>query len=252
MKRAVLRSTVAADAAAVTGLVVVLESSLYGESTFSQSDLEDEWSDLGRGIGTILASGLEADATRRGAHAIRNSVLEADAAGRRLLEWLGYVAVRVFREMRIELDAPPHAPAWPDGLRAAPFDPDSNAAHTRSTLSATAEFAMNRLAQSVNTRDGLAGMKLGRSPRSHRTPPRRVRDPSRGHKRSRGCPNGCRRRRFSRGSVRCPDVRALGGNTPESPWPSRTRHCGGDGDPGIEPGVAVLEPAAVSGFVPAN
>ena len=169
--------------------------------------------------------------TRRGAHAIRNSVLEADAAGRRLLEWLGYVAVRVFREMRIELDAPPHAPAWPDGLRAAPFDPDSNAAHTRSTLSATAEFAMNLLAQSVNTRDGLAGMKLGRSPRSHRTPPRRVRDPSRGHKRSRGCPNGCRRRRFSRGSVRFPDVRALGGNTPESPWPSRTRHCGGDGGP---------------------
>jgi len=145
---------------------VALESSLYGGSTFSQADLEDEWSDLdpeqnarvvcdgarivgygavrepggigraegyvhpdalGRGIGRMVATRLEEDAARRGAHAIRNSVLEADSAGRRLLESLGYVAVRVFREMRIELDAPPPAPDWPDGLRAVPFDPDHDA-----------------------------------------------------------------------------------------------------------------------------
>ena len=46
MERAVLTPAVAADAAAVTELVVALESSLYGESAFSQADLEDEWSDL--------------------------------------------------------------------------------------------------------------------------------------------------------------------------------------------------------------
>jgi hypothetical protein len=35
-----------ADAAAVAEVVAALESSLYGQSTFSQADLEDEWSDL--------------------------------------------------------------------------------------------------------------------------------------------------------------------------------------------------------------
>ena len=166
MERAVLRPAVAADAAAVTELVAALESSLYGESTFSQADLEDEWSDLdleqnvrvvrdgerivgygavhelggigraegyvhpdvlGRGIGTMVATGLEEDAARRGARAIQNSVLEVDSAGRGLLESLGYVAVRVFREMRIAFDAPPPAPEWPAGLRVVAFDPEHDA-----------------------------------------------------------------------------------------------------------------------------
>jgi GNAT superfamily N-acetyltransferase len=61
-------------------------------------------------------------------------VFEADSAARRLLESLGYDAVRVFRELRIEFAAPPPAPAWPDGLRVVPFDPgrdalDFHAAH---------------------------------------------------------------------------------------------------------------------------
>ena len=165
MKGAVLRPAVAADAAAVTELVVALESSLYGESSFSQADLEDAWSDLDlgqnarvvceggrivgygvvvrragsgapRGTCTPTRSGAGSGRwsppgsrrTRRAAvHAIRNAVLEADSAGRRLLESLGYVAVRVFREMRIELDAPPPVPEWPDGLRAVPFDPNHDA-----------------------------------------------------------------------------------------------------------------------------
>ena len=42
-----LDPAVAADAAAVTEVVVALESSLYGQTAFSQADLEDEWSDLG-------------------------------------------------------------------------------------------------------------------------------------------------------------------------------------------------------------
>ena len=41
-----LDSAVAADAAAVTDVVVALESSLYGQSGFSQADLEDAWSGL--------------------------------------------------------------------------------------------------------------------------------------------------------------------------------------------------------------
>jgi mycothiol synthase len=161
-----LDPAVAADAAAVTELVVALESALYGQSTFSQADLEGEWSDLdleqnahvvrdgdrivgygavrefgelwraegsvhpdahGRGIGKSIATGLEKDAARRGARRIQNSVLEPDSAAQRLLESLGYDAVRIFRELRIELEAPPPAPEWPDGLRVVPFDPERDA-----------------------------------------------------------------------------------------------------------------------------
>ena len=81
----------------------------------------------GRGIGRLIATGLDEDAARGGARRIQNGVLEADSAARRLLESLGYTAVRVFREMRIELEAPPPAPEWPDGLRVVPFDPKHDA-----------------------------------------------------------------------------------------------------------------------------
>jgi GNAT superfamily N-acetyltransferase len=166
MQHAFPTPAVAADAAGVTEVVVALESSLYGQTAFSQADLEDEWSDLdleqnarvvrdgdrivgygavrelgdlfraegyvhpdalGRGIGTLIATVLEEDARRRGARRIQNSVLEADSAARRLLESLGYDAVRVFRELRIELGAPPPAPKWPDGLRVVAFDPEHDA-----------------------------------------------------------------------------------------------------------------------------
>jgi mycothiol synthase len=161
-----LDRAVAADAAAVSEVVVALESSLYGQTAFSPADLEDEWSDLdleqnarvvrdgdrivgygalrergelwraegyvhpdalGRGIGKLIATGLEKDAARRGARRIQNGVLEADSAARTLLESLGYGAVRVFRELRIELQAPPPAPEWPDGLRVVAFDPERDA-----------------------------------------------------------------------------------------------------------------------------
>ena len=166
MEPAFLAPAAAADAAAVTEIVVAVESSLYGPSTFSRGDLEEEWADidierdarvvregdrvvgygvvhelgeswrgegyvhpdaLGRGIGRLIATGLEEDAASRGARKIQNHVLEADFAGRGLLESLGYTAVRVFREMRIELEGPPPAPEWPDGLRVVPFDPERDA-----------------------------------------------------------------------------------------------------------------------------
>ena len=156
----------AADAPGVTEVVLALESSLYGTSAFSQADLEAEWSEidlerdarvvrdgerivgygvvrdrgelwrvegyvhpdaLGRGIGKLIATWLEEQAARGGARRIQNGVLEADSAAGRLFESLGYDAVRVFREMRIELDAPPPAPAWPEGLSVVPFDPDRDA-----------------------------------------------------------------------------------------------------------------------------
>jgi len=162
-----LTPALAADAAGAAEVVRALESALYGSSTFSRGDLEDEWSHMdleqdvrvvrdgdrilgygalhevgglrraeafvhpeshGRGIGTLLATGLEREAADRGARRIQNSVIERDAAARGLLESLGYAPVRVFREMRIELVQPPSPPRWPDGLRVVPFDPDRDAA----------------------------------------------------------------------------------------------------------------------------
>ena len=165
MERAFHTPTVA-DATAVTQVVAAVESSLYGRTTFSQADLEDEWADLdleqdasivrdgdrivaygagreageiwqaegyvhpdahGRGLGTLIASEFEADAVRRGASRIHNRVFEADSAARGLLESLGYRPVRVFREMRIQLEASPAPLQWPEGLRVVPFDPERDA-----------------------------------------------------------------------------------------------------------------------------
>jgi GNAT superfamily N-acetyltransferase len=155
-----------ADAAAVTEIVMALEAALYGATSYSQADLEDEWSTLdlernarivrdgdrivgygarhergelsrvegfvhpdafGRGVGRLIATGLEEDAARHGARRIQNNVFEVDSAARGLLESLGYRAVRVFREMRITLEAPPPAPEWPTGLRVVAFDPKRDA-----------------------------------------------------------------------------------------------------------------------------
>ena len=159
---------VRADAAAVAELVAALEASLYpkASTSFSQEDLEDEWSSLdleqdtrvvrlgdrvvgygtvrdrgelwraegyvhpaaqGRGLGRLLADGFERDAAAGGAHRIQNGVYEADAAACSLLQSIGYHAVRVFREMRIELAAPPPVPTWSDGLRVVAFDPERDA-----------------------------------------------------------------------------------------------------------------------------
>ena len=166
MTAALLTPAVAADAAGVTEVVAALESYVYGQSTMSQADLEEEWAELdlerdarvvrdgdrivgyavvrergelwrvegyvhpdalGRGIGTLIATGLEEDAARRGARKVQNAALEDDSAARGLLESLGYDAVRVFRELRTELEAPPRAPEWPDGLSVVAFDPRHDA-----------------------------------------------------------------------------------------------------------------------------
>ncbi len=143
MEHASLTPVAPADAASITELVLAVESKLYGQTAFSQADLEDEWLELdlqdvhvvrdgehivgyavaireegelwrvegyvhpdavGRGIGKLIATGIEQHAAGRGAGRVQNHVLEADSAGRELLESLGYTAVRVFREMRIDLE----------------------------------------------------------------------------------------------------------------------------------------------------
>ena len=48
----------------------------------------------------------------------------ADDAARRLFEQRGFREVRRYYRMLIELDAPPPAPAWPEGFRIGTFEPD--------------------------------------------------------------------------------------------------------------------------------
>jgi GNAT superfamily N-acetyltransferase len=150
----------------VTELVAALESSLYGHSAFSQADLEVEWAEmdrerdthvlrdgerlvaygavrergelfqvegyvhpdaLGRGFGRQMATALEEEAADGGARRIHNATIDADSAAGALLESMGYTAVRLFRELRVQISSPPPIPEWPDGLRVGPFDPDSDA-----------------------------------------------------------------------------------------------------------------------------
>ena len=149
-----VRADVAAVTEVITALESSLYP--QAANSFSQEDLVDEWSDLdlerntyvvrdgervvgygavrdrgelwraegyvhpaahGRGIGKLLATSFERDAAARGARRIQNGVYELDAAACSLLQSLGYRAVRVFREMRIELAAPPQLPTWPEGLQ---------------------------------------------------------------------------------------------------------------------------------------
>jgi GNAT superfamily N-acetyltransferase len=159
-----VRADAAAVAALVAALESSLYPK--ASTSFSQDDLEDEWASLdleqntrvvrdgdrvvgygavrdrgelwraegyvhpathGHGLGKLLAGVFERDAAAHGAHRIQNGVYEVDAAACSLLQSLGYRAVRLFREMRIELAAPPPLPTWTDGVRVVGFDPERDA-----------------------------------------------------------------------------------------------------------------------------
>jgi GNAT superfamily N-acetyltransferase len=155
------RPPVDSDAPFVAELVIAYEGSLYGTTAYSLADLEAEWESLelerdalvlldgerivgygslddrgelwrsegfvhpserGRGLGTQLVAALEAAAASCGARRIQNNVAEPDGPGHRLLAGLDYRPVRVFRELRIELDAAPEPPEWPEGLAPEEFE----------------------------------------------------------------------------------------------------------------------------------
>jgi GNAT superfamily N-acetyltransferase len=137
-----LRPVTAGDAAAVTDVVVALETALYGGTACAQSSATAPYANAvssgameglvhpdaqGRGAGAQLVAALEQEAAAGGAHRVQGGVFEADAVGRSLFESLGYRPVRTFREMRIALDSAPPPPSWPAGLRAQSFDPERDA-----------------------------------------------------------------------------------------------------------------------------
>jgi mycothiol synthase len=84
----------------------------------------------GLGAGGMLVDLAEERARERGASSVQNTILATDEAAAAVLEHRGYRPTRHFYRMAVELGKSPPEPAWPDGIRAEPFDPtDAVAVH---------------------------------------------------------------------------------------------------------------------------
>jgi mycothiol synthase len=85
----------------------------------------------GRGIGAWLLRRIERMARERDGRSLEVSAPGADRAFRELAEREGYRQGRSSWLMRLDMDAPPPAPAWPDGVAVRPFvrEADARAVH---------------------------------------------------------------------------------------------------------------------------
>jgi len=84
---------------------------------------------LGRGIGTAMLRALDLRARDEMKLAdpslrvfIRNGMAIGDKIGREMHEHEGYHAIRFSWRMEIDLNAPPPAPVWPEGVELRPFE----------------------------------------------------------------------------------------------------------------------------------
>jgi mycothiol synthase len=98
-----------------------------------------------KGIGTTLAEWIEERASQAVPEApdgarvyLGQSLDEKEKAAQDLLEGRGYSTVRHFWRMLIEMDAPPPAPVFPDGVRVRAVDPEKDL--VRGTLAARDAF----------------------------------------------------------------------------------------------------------------
>jgi mycothiol synthase len=79
---------------------------------------------VGRGLGSALLAMAEKRSRAAGADALRVDVCAEDEAAVALLTKRGHRDARHYFTMRIDLDEPPAAPRWPDGIRPDTFRPD--------------------------------------------------------------------------------------------------------------------------------
>ena len=82
-------------------------------------------SEIAYGNWITHGSQVEEEAARGGALRLQSRAFERDTPGRELIESLGYRDVRVFREMRIELDAPAAPAAQPSSVLVIPTTPST-------------------------------------------------------------------------------------------------------------------------------
>jgi mycothiol synthase len=66
--------------------------------------------------GSLLLDWAEQETRQAGLPTVRTGVAQRDASGRALLDNRGYVYIRSFYRMAIDLDAEPAAPDWPEGF----------------------------------------------------------------------------------------------------------------------------------------
>jgi mycothiol synthase len=76
----------------------------------------------GRGIGSFLLDWAEQLARDEHMEALRVSTLAGDGRARALVRALGLEHVRSFYRMVIDLDGPPPAPSWPEGITILPLE----------------------------------------------------------------------------------------------------------------------------------
>jgi GNAT superfamily N-acetyltransferase len=179
-----LRRADADDAEAIVALVAALDVALLGSTDYARAELEEEWRGLdegdrfvvddagtivgygtleqndhhgfldgyvhperfGAGIGSFLVDELERMLGERGAVRVQAAVLSVDARGHELLLAHGYGELRRFWQLRIELDAEPRAPRWPQGVTVSRFDPaDAEAFHEAYELAYQDHWQYERL-----------------------------------------------------------------------------------------------------------
>jgi mycothiol synthase len=75
----------------------------------------------GLGVGGRLVDLAEERARARNAVSVQNAIVSADEEAAALLEARGYVPIRHWYRMAVELGDEPTEPAWPDGVRVEPF-----------------------------------------------------------------------------------------------------------------------------------
>ena len=126
-----------------------------------------------RALGADLFGRMERRATELGATRLVTGLGGEDVWGARLLRSLGWTYVRSLYRMAIDLDGPPPAPVWPEGVRPRSFRRGEEAAFHATVSEAFADTRRTRPGHSRRGRPSGSGGRRSTRP-SGRSPSRRI------------------------------------------------------------------------------